>query len=195
MFYQPSLLHSGQPSIPASVGDPERIDLGHGAWIDWSPSWLPGADSWFDQLRRDLPWSSHQRPMYERIVDVPRLTCELGAPDQPDVPGPITGLAEVLGAAYRPIDRVGANWYRSGRDSVAFHSDRVPLPGDSLVAIVAVGEPRPFLIRPVGGGPSRRFDFGRGDLLVMGGTCQAFQEHAVPKIARDATRISVMFRA
>lgn len=195
MFYQYGLLEEGAARVPDRLGTVDRLDLGHGAWLDWAPSWLPGSDSWFDQLRRDLPWQSHRRPMYDRVVDVPRLTCSFAAPDDPAVPTPIRALAGVLGAAYRPIEGVGANWYRHGRDSVAFHPDKVPFPGDSVVAIVAIGERRPFLIRPLRGGPARRFDFGRGDLLVMGGTCQAFFEHAVPKVARDTTRISVMFRS
>lgn len=195
MFYQCSLLDSGRPTVPLAVGPVERVDLGRGAWLDHCPAWLPGSDSWFDDLRRDLPWSAHSRPMYERIVDVPRLICAFDGRDDPRIPLPVSTIADVLGNAYRPIERISANWYRDGRDSVAFHPDKVPFPGDSLVAIVAVGERRPFLLRPLGGGPSRRFDIGRGDLLVMGGTCQAFFEHAVPKIARPAARMSLMFRA
>jgi hypothetical protein len=47
----------------------------------------------------------------------------------------------------------------------------------------------------VGGGPSRAFDLGGGDLLVMGGTCQRTWQHAVPKVARAGLRISVQFRS
>jgi alkylated DNA repair dioxygenase AlkB len=34
----------------------------------------------------------------------------------------------------------------------------------------------------------------RGDLLVMGGTCQRTWRHAVPKVVRAGPRISVTFR-
>ena len=63
-----------------------------------------------------------------------------------------------------------------------------------MVAIVSLGAPRRFLLRPAGGGTSRAFDLGWGDLLVMGGTCQRTWEHAVPKMASAQPRMSVQFR-
>jgi alkylated DNA repair dioxygenase AlkB len=86
--------------------------------------------------------------------------------------------------------------YRDGRDSVAFHGDRLGIRrADAIVAIVALGFPRRFLLRRAGGGSSRQFNFGGGDLLVMGGTCQLTWEHAVPKAAYAELRISVQFRS
>lgn len=86
--------------------------------------------------------------------------------------------------------------YRDGRDSVAFHGDRLgPARGDAVVAIVAVGARRRFLLRPAGGGRSRAFDSGEGDLLVMGGTCQRTWQHAVPKVSRADLRITIQFRS
>ena len=64
-----------------------------------------------------------------------------------------------------------------------------------MVAIVALGEARPFLVRPSGGGRSRRFQPGSGDLLVMGGACQRDWEHTVPKVRSAGARISVTFRS
>lgn len=57
-----------------------------------------------------------------------------------------------------------------------------------------VGAPRKFLLRRAGGGPSRSLTLGWGDLLVMGGTCQRTYQHAIPKVARAAPRIALMFR-
>ena len=64
-----------------------------------------------------------------------------------------------------------------------------------MVAIVAVGARRRFLLRPAGGGSSRAFDSGEGDLLVMGGTCQRAWQHAVPKVSRADLRITIQFRS
>ena len=76
-----------------------------------------------------------------------------------------------------------------------FHGDRIGRErDDTIVAIVSFGAPRRFLLRPAGGGASRAFDLGWGDLLVMGGTCQRTWEHAVPKMASAAPRLSVQFR-
>ena len=63
-----------------------------------------------------------------------------------------------------------------------------------MVAIVSLGSPRRFLLRPVAGGESIRLTPGSGDLLVLGGTIQSTWQHSVPKVAHAGTRISVMFR-
>jgi alkylated DNA repair dioxygenase AlkB len=48
---------------------------------------------------------------------------------------------------------------------------------------------------PSEGGAALRYELGRGDLLVMGGSCQRSWQHAVPKTARPVgPRISVQFR-
>ncbi|MGZ6140748.1 MAG: alpha-ketoglutarate-dependent dioxygenase AlkB, partial [Myxococcaceae bacterium] len=65
---------------------------------------------------------------------------------------------------------------------------------DPIVALVSLGEPRKLLLRPRGGGPSRSFPLGHGDLLVTGGNAQRTWEHAVPKVARAGPRISIAFR-
>lgn len=202
MFYQPSLLASGGAGPPRA--EPQHVDLGRGAWVDWCSDWLAGSDDWFERLRLGLPWRSAQRPMYDRIVDVPRLVCTVDLDAlEPPLCEALRDIADHLGRRYgRPLRRFGANWYRSGRDSVAMHPDKVSRPGDAIVAIIAVGERRPFVLRPLSTAaslpvpaPSRTFEFGRGDLLVMGGTCQAFFEHGVPKTARPhSQRISMMFR-
>jgi hypothetical protein len=67
-------------------------------------------------------------------------------------------------------------------------------PGFALIAIVTLGATRPFLIRPLGGGPSRNVRPGSGDLLIMGGRCQHAWEHGVPKVATCGPRISVTLR-
>jgi alkylated DNA repair dioxygenase AlkB len=93
------------------------------------------------------------------------------------------------------FDSVGLNLYRDGRDSVAWHRDRIGKEvEDPVVAIASVGEPRRFLVRPYGGGSSRVFLLGRGDLLVTGGTTQRTWQHTVPKVARAGPRISITFR-
>ena len=87
--------------------------------------------------------------------------------------------------------------YRDGRDSVAWHGDRIGRgrTQDTMVAIIVLGAPRTFALRPRGGGPALRRELGHGDLVVMGGSCQRTWEHAIPKTARPVgPRISVQFR-
>ncbi|MFN2545796.1 MAG: alpha-ketoglutarate-dependent dioxygenase AlkB [Myxococcales bacterium] len=80
-------------------------------------------------------------------------------------------------------------------DSVAWHRDKIRREVvDPIVALVSIGERRRFLLRPRGGGTSRPFMLGRGDLLVTGGTAQRAWEHTVPKVAQAGPRISLAFR-
>ncbi len=90
---------------------------------------------------------------------------------------------------------VGLNYYRDGDDSVAWHADKeLRDVDDALVAILTLGGPRPFLIRPKDKGRSRDFAPGSGDLLVMGGRCQRDWEHSVPKVRDTGPRISCSWR-
>jgi alkylated DNA repair dioxygenase AlkB len=93
------------------------------------------------------------------------------------------------------FDSVGFNFYRDGRDSVAWHGDRIRKEiAEPIVALVSLGEPRKFLLRPRGGGRSRAWQLGHGDLFVTGGRTQRDYEHSVPKVAHAGPRISLAFR-
>ncbi|MEV6765204.1 alpha-ketoglutarate-dependent dioxygenase AlkB [Streptomyces sp. NPDC051105] len=178
-----------------------RTELGSGAWIDVLPGWLSGADALFEQLAADVPWHAERRTMYDSVVDVPRLLAFYGAGDP--LPHPVLVEArEALTRHYadelrEPFTTAGLCYYRDGRDSVAWHGDRIGRGAreDTMVAILSVGAPRDLLLRPLHGGPSVRRPLGHGDLIVMGGSCQRTWEHCVPKTARAAgPRISVQFR-
>jgi len=192
---QRSLFDSGEPRFDPQLARLSRIPLDNGAWIDHLPVWLEGHETLLDQLWATTQWQSHRRHMYERTVDVPRLVATLpeNGPGHPIV----TDMADALSAHYfRDLFDVSLAAYRDGRDSVAFHGDRLGIDrADAIVAIVSLGFPRRFLLRPAGGGSSRAFNLGRGDLIVMGGSCQLTWEHAVPKVAHAELRISVQFRS
>ena len=93
------------------------------------------------------------------------------------------------------FDTAGLNLYRDGSDSVAWHGDRIESRAqEPVVAIVSLGNPRPFRMRPRGGGRSATWVLQPGDLFVMGGACQQHFDHSVPKIRTCGPRISVTFR-
>jgi alkylated DNA repair dioxygenase AlkB len=193
--FQRGLFDPLEPGFDANRTAIQRIDLGRGAWVEHAVGWLRGHEAVLETLWSTTRWHSERRMMYDREVDVPRLFASL--PD--DGPGhPVLHeIAQALAARYgRPLPSISMAAYRDGRDSVAFHGDRLGRHrNDAIVAIVSLGEPRRFLLRPAGGGPSRAFTPGAGDLIVMGGTCQRTFEHAVPKVARAGLRISVQFRS
>ena len=92
--------------------------------------------------------------MYDRMVDVPRLTCFFGE----NQPLPHPALDQALAALNdryaaelgEPLRTAGLCLYRDGRDSVAWHGDYQGRGRreDTLVAIVSLGSPRPLLLRP-----------------------------------------------
>ncbi|MCX4815879.1 alpha-ketoglutarate-dependent dioxygenase AlkB [Streptomyces sp. NBC_01239] len=178
-----------------------RTALGLGAWIDVLPGWLSGADALFEELATEVPWRAERRQMYDQVVAVPRLLAFYG--DDDVLPHPVLAEArDALSAYYarelgEPFATSGLCYYRDGRDSVAWHGDRIGRGAreDTMVAILSVGTPRDLLLRPVRGGESVRRPLGHGDLIVMGGSCQRTWEHCVPKTSRAAgPRISVQFR-
>jgi alkylated DNA repair dioxygenase AlkB len=193
LTWQPSLLGSQPPSFDATLHGARRRFLGAGAWVDLVPGWVQGADALFDEVVDSAPWREPaDRPMYDRVVAVPRLI----ATHWEDKPPLLQAASTCLGRHYgRRLRSVTANLYRDGRDSVAWHGDKVRMVRkDTVIAILSLGSPRRFLLRPTGGGPSIGWELQSGDLLVMGGTCQTTWQHCVPKRAHAGPRASVMFR-
>lgn len=204
--FQASLLdavedENAAPTLGVLGPSVERTTLGDGAWVDLRRAWVSGADRLFVRLVHDVPWQAERRQMYDRVVDVPRLLAHYGS--STTLPDPVLVEArERLSAHYRaelgePFTTAGFCYYRDGRDSVAWHGDTIgrSRTEDTMVAIVSLGEARRLLLRPRGGGTTRSYALGHGDLLVMGGSCQRTWEHAVPKTSRPVgPRISIQFR-
>lgn len=173
----------------------EHIDLGGGAWVDVSRSWLGGADDLCERLISGVTWRQRRRRMYDRVVDEPRLVRWYRAEDRLPEQA-LAWFRLAVGRRYQVrFGALGLNYYRHGQDSVAWHADReLRHLADTRVAIVTLGSARPFLLRPKGGGRSIDLRPSSGDLLVMGGTCQATWEHCVPKTAAAGPRISASVR-
>lgn len=202
-FVQDSLLLD----LPATAGTGEsglggRRDLGSGAWVEWLPRWCPDPDRAFREAFTGIPWRAERRPMYDRVVDVPRLVAHFDPGD--DLPiGHLTRLRELVSARFRrelgePLVSVGLCLYRDGRDSVAWHGDTLGrgATSNTVVAIISLGAERTFALRPRGGGPGHRFRLAHGDLVAMGGSCQRTWDHCIPKTTEPCgPRISVQFRA
>jgi alkylated DNA repair dioxygenase AlkB len=198
LAWQPSLLEAAaEPDVDDSYGSLQRIQLDPASWVDHAPGWVSGSDRLFADLLAGADWGQRTRRMYDHHVLEPRLTswwsAESGRPLEPAV---LEGMRSVLSVRYGvELDSMGLNLYRDGRDSVAWHGDRIARAiAEPVVAIVSVGEPRKFLLRPKGGGRSTTFLLGRGDLLVTGGATQRAWQHTIPKVAAAGPRISISFR-
>jgi alkylated DNA repair dioxygenase AlkB len=202
LAHQPSMWDLAEEATLTSLaGRVVRHQLSGRAWVDHLPGWVSGSDEVFEVLLGDIGWREDRRQMYEREVAVPRLLRWYGG--NATLPHPLLTEARAeLNRHYgpelgEPFVSAGMCLYRDGRDSVAWHGDRIGRgrSSDTMVAIVSFGSPRPLMLRPVGGGESLKFPLGHGDLVVMGGSCQRTWEHCIPKTAKPVgPRVSVQFR-
>jgi alkylated DNA repair dioxygenase AlkB len=190
-----------EPALRALGRTLQRRELTRGAWVDLRRGWVSAPTALFDRLAADVPWRAERREMYEHEVDVPRLLAFYD--EGVELPTPLltqarAALDQHYAAELRePFVTAGLCLYRDGRDSVAWHGDRIgrSRTEDTMVAIISVGAPRALLLRPRGGVTAVRLMLGHGDLIVMGGSCQRTWEHAVPKTAQPVgPRISIQFR-
>lgn len=199
MFWQASLFGLCEPQFDDAFAGVERDHIDATTWVDHAACWLSGSDQLLDELIAVLPLRQRTGVrMYDRIVSEPRLT--YWWQQQHGRPEPLPMLRDLrLALADRyaeAFDSIGCNLYRDGADSVAWHADRhAKLVSNPVVAIVSLGARRPFRMRPKGGGHSRTWELGDGDLFVMGGASQHDWEHTVPKVrATTGPRMSISFR-
>lgn len=198
-MFQPSLFDSSESfTFDDRYQRVERNWLDPTAWIDFQGAWVSSSDALFEKLRAERPWRQRRRLMWGEWKLEPRLTApwlkSAGVPlDPPVLEAMRHSLSQRCGVE---LDSVGFNLYRDADDAVAWHRDHIgPHVVDPIVVLVSLGEPRRFLVRPHGGGPSRAFSLGRGDLLITGGTFQRTWEHCVPRVSVHAgPRISLAFR-
>ncbi|NIJ67771.1 alpha-ketoglutarate-dependent dioxygenase AlkB [Xanthomonas sp. 60] len=176
----------------------------HAGWLDHA-----AADALQTHLQAGIPWETHRIRMFGRWVDSPRLSCwigDLGAryrysgadflphPWTPELQRMRERLQDALGA---PFNSVLVNRYRSGADSMGWHSDdEAELGENPVIASLTLGAARRFLLRRRDD-PALKAEFllGPGDLLVMARATQRHYQHAVPKTAKVAgERINLTFR-
>jgi alkylated DNA repair dioxygenase AlkB len=159
------------------------------------------AQEWFSELRQTVVWQAQRRRMYDRDVDVPRLTAHFPLTSEAvdaDPPRSILAAsARVIQATGVPFNSVGLNLYRDGRDSVAPHNDHLHvLVEGHPIALVSLGATRRMTIRAKEL-PRRalHIDLERGSLLMMSYVTQLHYTHGVPKTDDPVgERISLAFR-
>jgi len=172
--------------------------------IAYLPRFVPAAlaRSWFTALHDAVPWKAECRRMYDREVDVPRLTAHYHLPAAPSadshLPDAIVQAARrVMDATGVPFTSVGLNLYRDGRDSVAPHNDHLDVIVEGFsIALLSLGATRRMTIRAKA--PPRRalhVDLEGGSLLTMSYATQLHYTHGVPKTKEPVgERISLAFR-
>ena len=155
------------------------------------------ATRWFAALRDTVDWKAMRRPMYDRVVAVPRLVASYRL-DAPTLPQLLVDIAaRIRGELGEPFNTVGLNYYRDGRDSVAPHNDKLPtlVPGHPI-ALLSLGSTRRMVIRAKAAPRTAiRIDLETGSLLVMSHRSQRHYDHGIPKTPGDVPpRMSLAFR-
>jgi alkylated DNA repair dioxygenase AlkB len=180
----------------------ERVDLDEGSWVDVVRGLVERPDEVEAQLLETVAWGRSRVFRYERWIDEPRLTAwEPGRSAHPA----LRDVERWIMRRYRvSFDGVALSWYRDERDGVGFHRDReLRYLDDTVIGVLTLGARRPFLMRPLTGRKAEADDMtgvidlspAAGDLLVMGGRCQAAWLHAVPQVrGRSAARVSAQWR-
>jgi alkylated DNA repair dioxygenase AlkB len=184
------------------AGESVLVDDASGR-IAYTPGFVAEATSarWFAELRGSVQWKAERRWMYDREVDVPRLTGHYHLPSFDPAstpPGAIVEAArEVTARTGVPFTSVGLNLYRDGRDSVAPHNDHLhEIVLGHPIGLLSLGATRRMTIRSKE--PPRRvlhMDLEAGSLLMMSWATQLHYTHGVPKTKEPVgERISLAFR-
>lgn len=180
--------------------------LGEGSWVDLVRGFVRDPSAELDAILTETDWQQNETLRYDKYVPERRLAAGLRA----DSRALLRQTELHLRAAYRqPLEGVAAILYRTGDDFQGLHSDReMRWLDDTVIAILVLGQRRPFVIRertrwvdsladrvPAGQDPSDLVLLpGEGDLLVMGGRCQADWLHGVPAADTPNPRISLTWR-
>ena len=130
LAHQPSMWDlAEEAALGPLAGQVVRHELSRGAWVDHLPGWVSGSDEVLEVLLGDIGWREDRRQMYDREVAVPRLLRWYGGDET--LPHPLlTEARESLNRHYGPelgerFVSAGMCLYRDGRDSVAWHGDRI----------------------------------------------------------------------
>jgi alkylated DNA repair dioxygenase AlkB len=178
--------------------------------IDWYPSWLAPdrASELHARLVDEVEWRQDSMRTPAGMVPFPRLTAWQGEPDAVyvysgvrNVPGEWTPAVLELKAAAEAtsgvrFNSVLINRYRTGNDSLGWHSDKEPELGrEPVIASVSLGVTRSFQLQHVKTRVVRTLELTHGSLLVMRGRTQLDWRHRVPKAPKiEGERINLTFR-
>jgi len=166
------------------------------------------SDIYLTALKDNIKWKQESMNMYGRKIDFPRLTAWYGDNDKPysfsgitlqphawnveilQIKEKIEPLAEVV------FNSVLLNLYRSGNDSISWHTDAEKELGiNPIIASVNFGATRKFQLKHIKSKEKIEIELTHGSLLIMQGELQHFWQHQVPKTSKPVNeRINLTFR-
>lgn len=166
------------------------------------------SDMYLQTLQENIDWKQESMNMYGKQVNFPRLTAWHGDTNKPySFSGitlkPITWTKELISIKEKiePLSNVVfnsvlLNRYRSGNDSISWHTDAEKELGlNPVIASVNFGATRKFQLRHIHNKEKIEIELTHGSLLIMQGELQHYWQHQVPKTSKVVgERINLTFR-
>jgi alkylated DNA repair dioxygenase AlkB len=166
------------------------------------------SDEYFALLKEKILWKQESMKMYGKELKFPRLTAWYGETSKQYSFSGITlqpnPWSEELTLVKERIEKVAEvdfnsvllNMYRSGKDSISWHTDAERELGQNpVIASVTFGETRTFQLRHKETKERIDIELTHGSLLVMKGELQHYWQHQIPKTSKEkSTRINLTFR-
>ena len=189
---------------------PELLSMPDGDVVIYQ-TWFKQKESnqLFSDLYNNTNWKQEYIKFYGKPVPIPRLTAWYGDSGKSYTYSKIAMNPEPWTSALLKIkvriealsgvqfNSVLLNLYRSGSDSVAWHSDDEPELGNNpVIGSVSFGGTRRFVFRHKYKKELKKaVDLAHGSFLIMKGSTQHFWQHQVPKTAKPVEpRINLTFR-
>ena len=167
------------------------------------------ADQLFDTLKNNIIWEKQKIKLYGEVHDVPRLTAWYGDPNKSYIYSGIklntNPWNAVLLKIREKIEKISKikfnsvllNLYRSGSDSVSWHSDDEPELGrNPVIGSLSLGETRQFQMKhKFNRDLKQKILLQHGSFLLMRGKTQHYWLHQIPKRKNlKGERINLTFR-
>lgn len=166
------------------------------------------SDLFMNILKTNIEWKQESMNMYGKQVDFPRLTAWYGDSDKAySFSGiklePLTWSKELIEIKEKiePLSKVVfnsvlLNRYRSGNDSISWHTDAEKELGlNPIIASVNFGSTRRFQLRHIKTKEKLELELTHGSLLIMQGELQHYWQHQIPKTSKKVgERINLTYR-
>ena len=192
------------------IESPSTLSL-PGADLLFYPDWLSAelANSLMKATLENIAWECHRIKIFGREVNSPRLSCWIGDAGASYVYSqtrfePHAWLPELQAVRQRlqnefecQFNSVLANRYRSGQDSMGWHSDNEPELGKQpVIASISLGATRRFSFRArAESAKAVHLELSHGSLLLMRGDTQKNYRHALAKTSKPVgERINLTYR-
>lgn len=160
-------------------------------------------------LTDKIKWQQDKIKMYGKEHNLPRLTSWYTDDGQPYTFSGIKMLSNKIDLEELVLLKLAAclesgvifnsvllNYYRDGKDSVAWHQDNEPELGPNpVIASITFGETRTFKFRHLIDKQVVDLPLTNGSLVIMKGDTQNKWQHSIPKTSKNiGPRINLTFR-